>query len=211
MVDLDRGVHIFSVSRTVTNNFTKANDSSKRRIKSLVGNIHRLGCRNVIVCMQDGRDFPKVIGGFDRVLLDAPCSGTGVISKDPSIKTNKTEADFLRLPHLQKQLLLAAIDSTDHTSEKGGIVVYSTCSVTLEENEQVVQYALRKRPNVKIDDTGLGTFGVPAFTSIGGKQFDKSMALCRRYFRKHPFFLSSLQLTVPKLIPIMSMAFLWLG
>ena len=66
-----------------------ANDSNKARTKSLTANIHRLGCKNVVVCSYDGREFPKVLGGFDRVLLDAPCSGTGVISKDPSVKINK--------------------------------------------------------------------------------------------------------------------------
>lgn len=68
-----------------------------------------------------------------RVLLDAPCSGTGVISKDPSVKTNKDEKDFISLPHMQKQLLLSAIDSVNHASETGGFLVYSTCSVTVEE------------------------------------------------------------------------------
>lgn len=66
-----------------------ANDANKARTKSLTANIHRLGCKNVVVCSYDGREFPKVLGGFDRVLLDAPCSGTGVISKDPSVKINK--------------------------------------------------------------------------------------------------------------------------
>ncbi|EQL32037.1 hypothetical protein BDFG_05703 [Blastomyces dermatitidis ATCC 26199] len=160
-----------------------ANDASKPRAKGLIGNIHRLGCKNTIVSNLDAREaFPKILGGFDRILLDAPCSGTGVISKDPSIKTSKTERDFLALPHMQKQLLLAAIDSTDHASKTGGYIVYSTCSVTVEENEGVVQYALRKRPNVKIVDTGLGNFGSPGFKSYMGKKFDDKMPLTRRYY-----------------------------
>lgn len=71
-----------------------ANDSNKQRSKALGGNVARMGCKNVIICNYDGRDFPKVIGGFDRVLLDAPCSGTGVISKDASVKTNKVSASL---------------------------------------------------------------------------------------------------------------------
>jgi ribosomal RNA methyltransferase Nop2 len=158
-----------------------ANDSNKTRAKGLIGNIHRLGAKNVIVCNYDAREFPKVIGGFDRVLLDAPCSGTGVIAKDPSVKTNKTEKDFLMLPHLQKQLLLSAIDSVDHASKTGGYIVYSTCSVTVEENEQVVQYALSKRPNVKLVETGL-VFGKEGFTAYMGKSFSPSMKMTRRYY-----------------------------
>ncbi|KAJ5114189.1 25S rRNA (cytosine(2870)-C(5))-methyltransferase [Penicillium angulare] len=160
-----------------------ANDASKPRAKGLIGNIHRLGCKNTIVTNLDARTaFPKALGGFDRVLLDAPCTGTGVISKDAGVKTSKDERDFLAIPHMQRQLLLAAIDSVDHASKTGGYVVYSTCSVTVEENEAVVQYILRKRPNVKIVDTGLGNFGSPGFTNYMGKKFDAKMALTRRYF-----------------------------
>jgi len=160
-----------------------ANDANRQRAKGLIGNIHRLGCKNVVVCNYEAQKaFPKLLGGFDRVLLDAPCSGTGVIGKDPSVKTSKNERDFLALPHMQKQLLLAAIDSVDHTSKTGGYVVYSTCSVTVEENEGVVQYILRKRPNVKIVDTGLGTFGSEGFRAYESKKFDDKMNLTRRYF-----------------------------
>lgn len=158
-----------------------ANDSNKQRAKALIGNVHRLGAKNTVISSHDARSFPKIIGGFDRVLLDAPCSGTGVIAKDPSVKTNKTEKDFLQLPHLQKQLLLAAIDSVDHASKTGGYVVYSTCSVTVEENEQVVQYALSRRPNIRLVETGL-TFGVEGFRKFRGKTFDEKMKWTRRYY-----------------------------
>ena len=177
-----------------------ANDSNKNRTKALIGNIHRLGVKNTIVCSYDAREFPRVIGGFDRVLLDAPCSGTGVIAKDPSVKTNKTEKDFMQLPHLQKQLLLCAIDSVDHTSKTGGYIVYSTCSVSIEENEQVVQYALKKRPNVKLVETGL-TFGVDGFVNYMGKQFDAKMKMTKRFYphayNVDGFFVSKFKKTGP--------------
>ncbi|KAL4253893.1 class I-like SAM-binding methyltransferase superfamily protein [Abortiporus biennis] len=156
-----------------------ANDANKARTKSLTANVHRLGCKNVVVCSYDGREFPKVMGGFDRVLLDAPCSGTGVISKDASVKTNKSERDFTLLSHLQKQLILCAIDSVSPDSKTGGYLVYSTCSVTVDENEAVVDYALRKRPNVKLVETGL-EFGKPGFTSYRGKSFDPRFKVEKR-------------------------------
>ncbi|KAG0300985.1 rRNA (cytosine-C5-)-methyltransferase nop2 [Dissophora globulifera] len=158
-----------------------ANDANKDRTKSLVANIHRLGVKNAVVCNYDGREFPGVIGGFDRVLLDAPCSGTGVISKDASVKTNKSEQDFQMLSQLQKQLILSAIDSVDAGSKTGGYIVYSTCSVTVDENEDVVNYALKKRPNVKLVSTGLD-FGKEGFTRFREKVFHPSISLTRRYY-----------------------------
>ncbi|KAG6890452.1 rRNA (cytosine-C5-)-methyltransferase nop2 [Termitomyces sp. T32_za158] len=158
-----------------------ANDANKARTKSLTANVHRLGCKNVVVCSYDGREFPKVMGGFDRVLLDAPCSGTGVISKDQSVKVNKSERDFTLLSHLQKQLILCAIDSVNPDSKTGGYIVYSTCSVTVDENESVVDYALRKRPNVKLVDTGL-EFGREGYTKYRGKTFHPSVNLTRRFY-----------------------------
>ncbi|TFK29844.1 NOL1/NOP2/sun family putative RNA met [Coprinopsis marcescibilis] len=158
-----------------------ANDANKARTKSLTANVHRLGCKNVVVCSYDGREFPKVMGGFDRVLLDAPCSGTGVISKDSSVKVNKSDRDFMLLSHLQKQLILCAIDSVSPDSKTGGYLVYSTCSVTVEENEAVVDYALKKRPNVKLVDTGLA-FGREGFTQYRGKIFHPSLNLTRRFY-----------------------------
>ena len=154
-----------------------ANDANKDRMRALAANLHRLGVQNAILTNYDGKEFPKVIGNFDRVLLDAPCSGTGVISKDPSVKSNKLDRDFKLLSHLQKELILAAIDSL---ADGKGCVVYSTCSVAIDENEEVIQYALKKR-KVKIVDTGV-QFGRPGFVNYRGKSFHADMKLCRRLY-----------------------------
>ena len=195
--------HISALMRNTGSVF--ANDANRQRAKGLIGNVHRLGCKNTIVCQLDAKNsFPKVLGGFDRVLLDAPCSGTGVIGKDASVKTSKTERDFLALPHSQKQLLLAAVDSTNHASKTGGIIVYSTCSVTVEENEGVVDYVLRKRPNVRIIDSELGTFGSPGFKKYMNKRFDERMDMARRYFPHREnvdgFFVCKLQKVGPNIV-----------
>jgi len=157
-----------------------ANDANKDRLKAVVGNFHRLGIANALVCNYDGREFKKVMKGFDRVLLDAPCSGTGVVAKDASVKTNKTDKDIQRCSHLQKDLILAAIDCVDARSSTGGYLVYSTCSVLVEENECVINYALRKR-NVKVVPTGV-EIGSEGFTRFREKRLHPSLSLTRRVY-----------------------------
>lgn len=158
-----------------------ANDANKTRTKSLIANIHRLGVKNTVVTNYDGRKFASIMKcGFDRILLDAPCTGLGVISRDPSVKVSKVEEDIVKTSHLQKELLLSAIDSCNAKSKEGGIIIYSTCSVTVEENEQVVNYALSKR-NVKLVETGL-SFGTPGFTNYRGKRFHPSLNLVKRFY-----------------------------
>lgn len=159
-----------------------ANDLKPERQKATVANLHRLGVRNVVTCCYDGRKLgSQMRNSFDRILLDAPCSGLGVISRDPSVKIQRTIPDVKRCAHLQKELLVAAIDSLNHKSKKGGgFMVYSTCSVAIAENEEVVNYLLSKR-DVKIVETGLD-FGKPGFTRFEHKRFHPSLALTRRFY-----------------------------
>lgn len=152
-----------------------SNDKHSERVRAVVANVHRMGIRNTVITNYDGRMFPRVMGGFDRILLDAPCTGSGVISKDPSVKTQKDERDVHRMSHIQKELILAAIDSVDMKghSSGGAVIVYSTCSILIEENEAVVDYALKKRA-VKVVPSGV-PFGKPGFTRIGSRQFHPSL------------------------------------
>jgi NOL1/NOP2/sun family putative RNA methylase len=80
-----------------------ANDLKKERLPSLVANLARMGVSNAIVCCMDGRALPQKLGraSQDRVLLDAPCSGLGVIARDPAARTNKGMEDVLKMAQLQ--------------------------------------------------------------------------------------------------------------
>lgn len=172
-----------------------SNDINKERINAIVGNCHRLGIVNTIVTSVNGIDYKKFMAGFDRVLLDAPCTGTGVISKDQSVKTSKTNVDIQRCYNLQRKLILSAIDCLSAKSKTGGYLVYSTCSILPEENEWVIDYALKKR-SVKLVPTGLD-FGTEGLTSYREHRYHPSMKLTRRYYphthNMDGFFVAKLQ------------------
>lgn len=170
--------HIASIMKNTGVLF--ANDANADRIKAVVGNFHRLGVVNAVVSCEDGCKFGTIMQGFDRILLDAPCTGTGVVSKDPSVKISKSDVDIQRCYNLQRKLLLNAIDCLNAKSVSGGYLVYSTCSILPEENEWVIDYALKKR-NVKLVSTGLD-FGTDGFVNYRQFRFHPSMKLTRRYY-----------------------------
>merc|ERR1739844_815768 len=95
-------------------------------------------------------------------------------------KQSKDDQDIHLCSHLQKELILAAIDCLDHKSKTGGYLVYSTCSILPEENEAVVDYVLRKR-HCKLVPTGLD-FGVEGFTRYREQRYHPAMNLCKRYY-----------------------------
>ena len=121
-----------------------ANDYKGARLQSLGLNIQRSGVLNIVVTLMHGRQFQG--HQFDKILLDAPCSGTGAIRK--SLKTINIWNPLMitKLARQQKEL----IDIAFQNLKIGGIMVYSTCSVELEENEGVVDYLLKKYPAAKV-------------------------------------------------------------
>ena len=113
------------------------------RAEQLAQNARRLGAHGVTVVRADGRALPPELDGFDRALVDAPCSGLGVLAGRPDLRWRAEP-----LPELQRELLRAAIGRT----RAGGTVVYSTCTVNAEENEAIVDEAVGYGL-VRIDET----------------------------------------------------------
>ncbi len=122
-------------------------DRSPRRLRRLVAGAARMGARSICAVAADGRQAP-LHGGYDAVLVDAPCTGTGVLSRRYEARWRRTPEDLLRLPRLQLALLEAAVELT----RPGGTIVYATCSLEREENDDVVD-ALRARRS-DVEETG---------------------------------------------------------
>ena len=113
-------------------------DFHHHRLANIRAVCHRLGIKSVDAVTLDGtKPLPFISGGdlFDRVLVDAPCSGTGTLRGNPEIKWRLTQNDILRLADLQVSLLKRGASAV----AINGRLVYSTCSLEDEENEEVVQ------------------------------------------------------------------------
>lgn len=124
-------------------------DLHEHKVKLIKENAERLKLSNIKPRVLDSREASKVFESesFDRVLVDAPCSGLGVIRRKPDIKYVKTEEDVYALTSVQLQLL----DEASKLVKKGGRLVYSTCSIDHDENEQVSKKFLESHPDFQAD------------------------------------------------------------
>lgn len=120
-----------------------ANDVQEKRLWTLKSSLHRSGVHNNIVTKKVGQWFSKhMTERFDRVLCDAPCSAQGTIRKDSDALNYCSIDNIEKMARLQFQLLESAI----HSAKVGGRIVYSTCTLTPEENESVVMQMLERFP-----------------------------------------------------------------
>ena len=153
-----------------------ATDINRNRTRSLRSNLSRMQITNSLVMRTDATQLPDLGVQADAVLLDAPCTGEGLIPLDPSRKRSRTADDLTQLALLQKKLLLAGIAIL----KEGGVIVYATCSFAPEENEEIIDYAL-KQGSIRIIETGLPV-GAPGFTSPFQTELDSSLRLARRFY-----------------------------
>ncbi|MEM4282690.1 MAG: RsmB/NOP family class I SAM-dependent RNA methyltransferase [Candidatus Woesearchaeota archaeon] len=164
-----------------------ANDITGERLAALGMNLQRMGIVNAVITQIRGERFAKLSSAlglkkekrlleFDKVLVDAPCSGTGTIRK--SLKTVQMwNPDMVkRLSGLQKALIASAFSIL----KSGGILVYSTCSLEPEENEEVVDWLIKKFPDAKLIPFELEIKRSPAVLEFDGKIYSQEVKKCLR-------------------------------
>ncbi|QBB12672.1 16S rRNA (cytosine(967)-C(5))-methyltransferase RsmB [Edwardsiella piscicida] len=126
-------------------------DVDESRLKRVRENLQRLQQHAEIRC-GDGRTPDEWARGrqFDRILLDAPCSATGVIRRHPDIKWLRRDSDIAELAALQREI----IDAVWPFLKSGGVMVYATCSILPQENQEQILAFLSRHPDARLSDTG---------------------------------------------------------
>lgn len=151
-----------------------AMDIEPARMAGLKSNLARCGVKNTVVYEMDAREMDNLGVKADKILLDAPCTGEGVIAKDRTRKTSRDVSDIDFCSGQQRSLIDAAVKCL----KPGGVLVYSTCSFTPEENEYNVDYAI-KEYGMKVEPI---PFGMPGLKSFGDLKFDPQVENARRLY-----------------------------
>lgn len=120
-------------------------DKFESRLKILNKNLQRLKVTNVNTITVDANEFEDE-SGFDRVLVDAPCSGLGTLTKKPDLKWKKDLGDIRKIANIQSEL----INKGASLVKENGILVYSTCTIEPEENYEVIKKFLQDHPNFEL-------------------------------------------------------------
>lgn len=124
-----------------------SNDISNSRAKALLKNIELFGVRNAVVMSEAPSKLVTYFEGyFDKILIDAPCSGEGMFRKTPAIMKNWEEHGVEYYSELQKEIILLAAKML----KPGGKILYSTCTFSPEENEGTIQFLLNELPEFKV-------------------------------------------------------------
>ncbi|HEY3811510.1 MAG TPA: transcription antitermination factor NusB [Acidimicrobiales bacterium] len=124
--------------------FVVGADVSPSRAGVMAANVARLGTSSVVTVVADGTSPPWPAGSFDRVLVDAPCSGLGALRRRPDARWRVQPADVARLADLQRRLVAAALPLV----RPGGTLVYSVCTLTAEETRSIDGWLARTAPHL---------------------------------------------------------------
>ena len=156
-----------------------SNEYVPSRAKILVGNLERLGVTNATVTSTNTADYKKWFSAyFDAVVVDAPCSGEGMFRKNELAISEWSEENVLRCAERQKEIL----ENAAPTVKDGGYLLYSTCTFSIEENEQTVLTFLRAHPDYTLIETNASIHPVTKEgVSIEGAE-DIPLKYCRRFY-----------------------------
>jgi 16S rRNA (cytosine967-C5)-methyltransferase len=127
-----------------------AMDSNRKKLDKLESEMNRLGIKTVETCQHDLSSPPSKnqLGMFDCILLDAPCSGLGVIRRNPDIKWSESKKNLIK--YQQKQVLF--LSNLSHLVKPGGRMIFAVCSTEQEENESVIESFLTTHSGFRLHD-----------------------------------------------------------
>lgn len=167
-----------------------SNDNSAERVKALVWNLEHWGATNAVVTNEEPARLAEVFPAFfDKILVDAPCSGEGMFRKDPRAVRSWSTYNSELCSAMQKDILAQAA----RMLKPGGRIVYSTCTFSVRENEEVIAHFLAEHPDFVLGDLPLA-FGWEAGFLVAGET-DKTRRLWPHKVKGEGHFLALLEQT----------------